>query len=429
MDQMILFFCSLVSCIIIAGILFQFMEERYKRVFKSKFFYCFLPVGSVLFITWVNTFMIPVLNMAAHFFLFGLSAVFFYSGGKGGGFGRVAETGAVYIMIAVSESLGMLFFDFLLEVTGRTPQSPEILKSMETAFSKLTVLFLYYVVFGRYWIKTGLRTGKQYILYLIMFLYGTINILAVSAVSREESPLILMMEVGSIIFSNMYMLCFVRFSDERNAYKHQAEMMEQKEKMRYESYEAQLEKYMEAVGMLHDMEKHIRQMEYMYEKNLFSEASGYARQIKGILQTFMPAAYTDNAILNCLLTDVAKQAEKRGILFSVERFTGDINFMAPADITSLFGNLLDNAITAAAECGSEKNIELSVEASRDLVSVRAVNTVRGKIPIKDGMLLKRGTGIINMKRCAETYGGSVVYWQEGKEITCDIILNRPEEKE
>lgn len=82
MDQMILFFCSLVSCIIIAGILFQFMEERYKRVFKSNFFYCFLPVGSVLFITWVNTFMIPVLNMAAHFFLFGLSAVFFYSGGK-----------------------------------------------------------------------------------------------------------------------------------------------------------------------------------------------------------------------------------------------------------------------------------------------------------------------------------------------------------
>lgn len=147
------------------------------------------------------------------------------------------------------------------------------------------------------------------------------------------------MEVGSIIFSNMYMLCFIQFSDERNTYKHQAEMMEQKEKMRYESYEAQLEKYTKAVGMLHDMEKHIRQMEYMYEKNLFSEVSGYARQIKGILQTFMPAAYTDNAILNCLLTDVAKQAEKRGILFSVERFTGDINFMAPADITSLFGNL------------------------------------------------------------------------------------------
>ena len=103
-----------------------------------------------------------------------------------------------------------------------------------------------------------------------MFLYSVINIFAVSAISEEESPLILMMEAGSIIFSNMYMLYFVQFSDERNVYKYQVEMMEQKEKMRYESYEAQLEKYIEAVGMLHDMDKHIRQMEYdvVREKSL-----------------------------------------------------------------------------------------------------------------------------------------------------------------
>ena len=429
MDRMVLVFCSLVSCIIIVGILFRFMEERYKRVFENDCFYRFLPVGSVLFITWVNTFMVPVFNMAAHFLLFGLSAVFLYSGGKGGRIGRMAEVGAAYIIIAVSESLGMLFFDFLLELTGRIPQSPEILKSMETAFSKLVVLFLYYVAFGRFWKKTGLRTGKQYILYLIMFLYSTVNILAVSAISGEESPLILMMEAGSIIFCNMYMLYFVQFSDERNAYKHQVEMMEQKEKLRYESYEAQLEKYTEAVGMLHDMDKHIKQMERMYQENLIGEASGYARQIGGILQRFMPTAYTDNAILNCLLTDKAKQAEKKGIVFGVEGFTGDINFMAPADITSLFGNLLDNALAAAAKCESEKSVRLSVEASHDVVSVRAVNTVSGKVSIKDGMLAERGTGIMNMERCAETYGGSVIYWQEGKEITCDIMLNRPEEKE
>lgn len=429
MDRMLLIFCSLVSCIIIVNILFRFMEERYKRVFESENFYRFLPVASVLFITWINTFMVPALNMAAHFLLLGFSALFLYSGGKGGRIGRMAEVGAAYIMIAVSESLGMLFFDFLLELTGRTPQNLEILKSMETAFSKLVVLFLYYVVFGRFWKKTGLRTGKQYILYIIMFLYSVINIFAVSAISEEESPLILMMEAGSIIFSNMYMLYFVQFSDERNVYKYQVEMMEQKEKMRYESYEAQLEKYIEAVGMLHDMDKHIRQMEYMYQKNLIREASGYARQIGEILQSFMPVAYTDNAILNCLLTDKAKQAEKKGIVFCVEGFTGDINFMAPADITSLFGNLLDNGIAAAVKCESEKSVRLSVEASHDMVSVRSVNTVRGEVLIKDGMLAERGIGIMNMERCAEIYGGSVMYWQEGKEITCDIMLNRPEEKE
>lgn len=429
MDRMVLVFCSLVSCIIIVDILFRFMEERYERRLESDFFYRFLPMGSVLFITWVNTYMVPALNMAAHLLLFGVSAGFFYAGGRGGRAGRIAEVETAYIVIAVCESLGMLFFDFLLEATGRIPQSPEILKSMETAFSKVVVLFLYYVAFSRFWKKAGLRTWKQYALYLVMFLYSTINILAVSAISGEESPFILMMEAGSIVFSNMYMLYFVQFSDERNAYKHQVEMMEQKEKLRYESYESQLEKYTDAVGMLHDMDKHIKQMEHMYRENLIEEASGYARQIGGILQTLMPTAYTDNAILNCLLTDKVKQAGKKGIGFCVEDFTGDISFMAPAEITSLFGNLLDNAITAAEGCVGEKSVRLSVEASQDVVSIRSVNTVRGEIPIKDGMLAEKGTGIMNMERSAEAYGGSVLYWQEGQEITCDIILNRPEEKE
>ena len=57
MDRMLLIFCSLVSCIIIVNILFRFMEERYKRVFESENFYRFLPVASVLFITWINTFL------------------------------------------------------------------------------------------------------------------------------------------------------------------------------------------------------------------------------------------------------------------------------------------------------------------------------------------------------------------------------------
>lgn len=428
MDRILLVFCSLVSCIIIVNILFRFMEERYERYFDSDFFYQLLQIGSVLFITWVNTFMVPMINMAAHFFLFGILASLLYSGGRGGRVGRIAEVETAYIIIAVCESLGMLFLDFLLEVTGRIPQNPEILKSMETAFSKMVVLFLYYVVFSRFWKKTGLRTWKQYALYLVMFLYSTINILAVSAISGEESPFILMMEAGSIVFSNMYMLYFVQFSDERNTYKHQVEMMEQKEKLRYESYESQLEKYTDAVGMLHDMDKHIKQVEHMYRENLIEEASGYVRQIEGILQTFMPTLYTDNAILNCLLTDKAKQAKKKGIDFCLENFTGDISFMAPAEITSLFGNLLDNALAAAVECEGEKGVWLSVEASHNVVSIRSVNTVSGKVPIKDGIPVERGIGIMNMERCAEEYGGSVLYWQEGQEITCDIILNRPEEK-
>lgn len=203
LDKIILVFCSLVSCIISVNILFQFMNERYTKVSGNKWLYKFLPTGCILFITGVNALMIPLLNMAVHVLLFGMLTCFLYSGGKG--INRIVEVEALYIVIAISESLGMLLLDFLLKATGRIPDSPAILKSMETAFSKIAVLFLYYVVYSRLWKKTELRTKKQYFLYFIMFLYSIVNILMLTTISDRENLVILMVCVGSIIFCNMYM--------------------------------------------------------------------------------------------------------------------------------------------------------------------------------------------------------------------------------
>ena len=130
MDKIILVFCSLVSCIISVNILFQFMNERYTKVSGNKWLYKILPAGCILFITGVNALMIPLLNMAVHVLLFGMLTCFLYSGGKG--INRIVEVEALYIVIAISESLGMLLLDFLLKATGRIPDSPAILKSMET---------------------------------------------------------------------------------------------------------------------------------------------------------------------------------------------------------------------------------------------------------------------------------------------------------
>lgn len=426
MEKIILVFCSLVSCIIIVNILFQFMNDRYQKAYDSKFLYRLLPVGSVLIITGVNTLMVPVFNMAVHLFLFGVVSCFLYYDGNGKKINRIVEVEALYIIIAVSETLGVLTMDFLLKATGRFPDSAEILQSMETAFSMLTVLFLYYVVYTRLWKKTELRTRMQYIQYLIMFLYSSVNILAISFISGQENPVILMMIVGCIIFSNMYMLYFIRFSDERNAYKLQVEMMEQQEKLQYENYEDQMEKYTDVMAILHDVDKHIKQMEKLYQEKLVEEATVYARQINDMLQPLAPSAYTSNPILNCLLSDKEKAAEKAGIRFEIEEFTGDINFMRPVDVTTLFGNLIDNAMTAAAMCEEDKYVGLSVNAFHEMISVRVANRVCREIRIKNGELPNKGIGILNIERCVNTYGGNIIYKCEGHLLFCNIILNRTE---
>ena len=234
MDRMILMFCSLVSCIITVNILFCFMNDRYEKVYHNQWLYRILTIGYTLVAAGVNMRMVPLANMAVYLILFGAAACVLYEGGGKKKVGRVVEVFVLYIVMAVSETLGVLLLDLLLAKAGRIPRSEEMLQSMETAFSVLIVLFLYYAAFGRVWKKSALRTRTQYIVYLIMLLYGSVNILVISFISDQENPFILMMIVGCIIFSNLYLLYFIRFTDERNAYKRKAEMMEQQEKLQYE---------------------------------------------------------------------------------------------------------------------------------------------------------------------------------------------------
>lgn len=423
MDKIILVFCSLVSCIISVNILFQFMNERYTKVSGNKWLYKFLPTGCILFITGVNALMIPLLNMAVHVLLFGMLTCFLYSGGKG--INRIVEVEALYIVIAISESLGMLLLDFLLKATGRIPDSPAILKSMETAFSKIAVLFLYYVVYSRLWKKTELRTKKQYFLYFIMFLYSIVNILMLTTISDRENLVILMVCVGSIIFCNMYMLYFIKFSDERNIYKLKVEMMEQQEKLQYGNYKIQMEKYTEEMRIIHDVDKYVKHMETLYRERLMEEAIVYTDQISDRLKGLLPTEFTDNPILNCLLSEKKKEAEVLGIQFEVKNFTGEVNFMRAIDITTLFGNLIDNAMTAA-KCTEEKYVGVSVNMLNEMVSIRVDNSVKQEIPIKNGEIWNKGIGILNIERCVETYTGSIIYSYRNGILCCDIILNRPE---
>lgn len=424
MDKIILVFCSLVSCIISINILFQFMNERYIKSFESKWLYKLLPAGIVLFITWINIFRRPLLNMAVHITIFGVVACFMYAGGKGRKINRIVEVEALYVVITASESLGMLLLDILLMITKNVPDSPELLKSMETAFSKIVVLFMYYAVFSRLWKKTELRTKKQYMLYFIMFLYSAGNIMILTGISSTENPVILMTSVGSMIFCNMYMLYFIQFSDERNTYKLQVEMMEQQEKLQYGNYKTQMEKYDEAMKIIHDVDKYVKGMESLYKEKLIEEAISYADQISDSLKGLLPTKYSGNPILNCLLTEKKKEAEMLGIQFIVEKFTGDVNFMKPIDITTLFGNVIDNAMAAAVECTEDKFIKLSVDGLNDILSIRVQNTINKNIPIKHGEMPNKGIGILNIERCVEAYKGSIFYSCENCLLCCDIILNR-----
>ncbi len=384
---------------------------------------------SVCLLTFVNMYMNPFLNGGAHIILFGLISFIFFFEKNSKKFIRVLETEILYIIIIVSEGLGVFLIDTLLVSFNILPQNREILQSIETAFSKITLLILYNVIFSRLWKKNLIRTTTQYIIYIILFTYSIANILAIAVISDREKPLILMFNICCTLLANMYLLHFIRFYDERKYYKLQVEMMKQQQRIQYEGYEIQKEQYATAVSILHDVDKHIKMMETLYQEDLKKEAIEYVGKINEMLSPLIPLEYTNNPTLNCLLSEKLRSAKKLGIDFQIDVDSIDVNFMEPIDITTLFGNLIDNAITASSKCTDKRCIGLKANAYKDMLSIRIQNSVCEPVPIDNGKIdyiamESNGIGLLNIQHCIDSYFGSITYKNMNNLLVCDILLNK-----
>ncbi|MDE6663362.1 MAG: GHKL domain-containing protein [Lachnospiraceae bacterium] len=342
---------------------------------------------------------------------------------------RVFEAEVLLVVFIISEGFGVFLIDTILNSYNLMPSSIIVQKSIETMFSKLVLIFFYYIVVSRIWKKSLLGTKKHYGLYLIMFVYSMINFLIVAVIALDTKPIILTIIMGCTIFANMYFLHFIKYSDERNYYKLQVEMMQQQEKLQYENYEMQFEKYNQAVSILHDVDKHMKMIEELYQTDIREEAINYSKQIKEMLKPLLPYKYINNPILDCLLSDKKRMAVKYNIDFKIDISDVDVNFIKPIDITTLFGNLIDNAMAECKENDVSRYIGITIKEHNDMISIRVENSIVNVVPIKNGMIdTTKGEnpciGLLNIQKCVNTYMGSIIYKCSDKLLMCDIVLNR-----
>lgn len=166
------------------------------------------------------------------------------------------------------------------------------------------------------------------ILYLIMFFYSMVNLVALEIVAPWEEHYILMcVNVGCIIFADIYLFYFMRMTDEKNWLDHQVAMMKQQESQQFEYYEIQQQKYRQSIEILHDVSKHIRSIEELYKTGEKAQALQYTKEIDNILKPLIPVEYSDNPMLNILLSDKKQVAESQGIHFQIKTEKTDMDLM------------------------------------------------------------------------------------------------------
>lgn len=152
-------------------------------------------------------------------------------------------------------------------------------------------------------------------------------------------------------------------------------------------------------------------------------------QIKEMLSPLLPYQYINNPILDCLLSDKKRIADKHNIDFKIDLSDVDVNFIRPIDITTLFGNLIDNAITACRKCSENRYIGFIIKEHKEMISIRIENSIANGVCIKNGIIdvskeNNSCVGLLNIQKCVKTYMGDVMYKCSGQLLICDIVLNR-----
>lgn len=171
------------------------------------------------------------------------------------------------------------------------------------------------------------------------------------------------------------------------------------------------EKYKEHI---HDIKYYLKQIGIYLNDNRLEE-------IRSVLEELQIGIYKEernvicaNRFLNSILVDFKEEAEKNNVQADIFVEAGfKIEYMREIDITSLFGNLLDNALEAAVKCEHAKIcVQLYMQNRGDLAVYVIKNTYNGEI-LRNGKQflttkeekMGHGIGLRNVNRIVETYNG------------------------
>lgn len=164
----------------------------------------------------------------------------------------------------------------------------------------------------------------------------------------------------------------------------------------------------------HDLRQHISVVYAMAQKNECEKIEEYLGTYLNHSYLKNPIVYCGNFALNAVLVYYVQQAEKADIKINIDIALPNEISIKDADLTVLFGNLIENAIDACENVQKDKrSIELKIHRPNAGSIVFSIdNTFDGNIKMSGNIFLSTkqngsGIGIESAKYVVEKYNGDM----------------------
>ena len=221
-----------------------------------------------------------------------------------------------------------------------------------------------------------------------------------------------------ILVINLLIFYFYDYNQSMNDNYTNLQILLQKENDIAEYYKMLVEHDEKQRILIHDIKNHLATILNMNDSSSSNQISEYITRIinEPAMQTSLKLC--DNELLNVILTRYMKLCNDKNIQFITDIRSNSVNFLKNEEITSLFANLLDNAMEAAIE-SEHPLIEIKAASKSETVfTLISVTNSCDKEPVTDrhGNLItsktdkkSHGIGMKSIKRIVNSYDGNINY--------------------
>lgn len=423
-----LFLSSLVS----VSIIMDFLDKLFERGSKNRMTYHLVKAGFIVILAGINALHNGWLNLITVIMLSEGIAVTLYLGRA---LKKLFYILCIVISMGACESIGIVLLSYLYKALPITAESVKMRPLFNITITQIIVIFISHVVILKIIKKKNINelTHQQYFFAFVYAMFSIVNIYILSVLLRDTMSdgaiLLVLITIAGIVITNTHFLKFLEFASENNRLQYENNLFIQQSKMQYQYYDNIEQQYRESLSILHDVKRHIRAIEELYHHKENETAAEYSKKISHKLDSFRLNEYTCNRMLNIILNDKMRVAEQKEIKFICKIEDVDLDFIDNVDLTTIFANLLDNAIEACQELEGEKAIVVQVGAFNNLIVISIKNTLQENgsdvgLYMKSSKKNHSGIGLPNVMKVIGNYNGDFNIQKEGNMFVCSIILSK-----
>lgn len=182
-------------------------------------------------------------------------------------------------------------------------------------------------------------------------------------------------------------------------------------------------------ALRHDMNNHFTAISSLASKHEVRDIVDYVSEISDSQGTYGEFVSTGIIALDSVVNFKLQEAMQDDVEITTDILVPDQLQISAFDLTTILGNLLDNAIEGTKTLETGRKIGIQMRCSKDQLFINIKNSFDGKLKMQGGKIITskkdialHGLGIENIKRSVEKYKGIFDCQVEDQEFIASVIV-------